>query len=57
MEQIKRAVDMAELKYPPQDGWRHVWVFDHSNYCHAATAAETLDANKMNVNPVVSNKE
>lgn len=35
MEQIKRVVDMAELKYPSQDGCRHVWVFDHSS-CHAA---------------------
>jgi hypothetical protein len=50
MEQIKRVVDMAELKYPPQDGWRHAWVFDHSS-CHAAMADDALDANKMNVNP------
>ena len=50
MEQIKRVVDMVELKYPPQDGWRHVWVFDHCS-CHAAMADDALDANKMNVNP------
>ena len=30
MEQIKQVVEMAELKYPPQDGWRHVWNEGHS---------------------------
>ena len=50
MEQMKLAVDMAELKYPSADGWRHAWVFDHSS-CHAAMADDALDANKMNVNP------
>ena len=41
---------MAELKYPPQEGWLHVWVFNHSS-CHEAMADDALDANKMNVNP------
>lgn len=40
---------MAELKYPPQEGWRHVWVLDHSS-CHAAMADNSLDS-KMNANP------
>ena len=44
IEQIKQAVNMAEFKYPPVDGWRQVWVFDHTS-CHTAMA------NKMNVNP------
>ena len=47
---MKSAVEMAELKYPKVEGWRHVWVFDHSS-CHAAMADDALDANKMNVNP------
>ena len=47
---MKSAVEMAELKYPKEEGWRHVWVFDHSS-CHAAMADDALDANKMNVNP------
>ena len=38
---------MAEIKYPKENGWHHVWVFDHSS-CHAAMA---LDVNKMNVKP------
>ena len=40
-------MDIAEIKYPKEDGWRHVWVFDHSS-CHAAMADDTLDVNKMN---------
>jgi hypothetical protein len=48
--QMKSAVEMAEVKYPKDDGWRHVWVFDHSS-CHAAMADDALDAKKMNVNP------
>ena len=48
--QMKGAVEIAELKYPKEDGWRHVWVFDHSS-CHAAMADNALDASKMNVNP------
>ena len=47
---MKSAVEMAEVKYPKDEGWRHVWVFDHSS-CHAAMADDALDANKMNVNP------
>jgi len=50
MAQIERAVEMAEFKYPKEEGWRHVWVFDHSS-CHAAMADDALDASKMNVNP------
>ena len=50
MEQIKRAVEMAEIKHPKNNGWCHVWVFDHSS-CHAAMADDALDVNKMNVNP------
>lgn len=50
MSQMNIAVDMAEFKYPKEDGWRIVWVFDHSS-CHAAMADDALDASKMNVNP------
>ena len=50
VKQMERAVDIAEIKYPKEDGWRHVWVFDHSS-CHAAMADDSLDVNKMNVNP------
>jgi len=50
VKQMERAVDIAEIKYPKEDGWHHVWVFDHSS-CHAAMADDPLDVNKMNVNP------
>ena len=50
MAQIEEAVAMAEVKYPKEEGWRHVWVFDHSS-CHAAMADDALDVNRMNVNP------
>lgn len=36
--QMHRAIEIAEIKYPKEDGWCHVWVFDHSS-CHAAMAA------------------
>ena len=48
--QMERAVVIAEMKYPKEEGWRHVWVFDHSS-CHAAMADDALDVNKMNVRP------
>ena len=41
---------IAEIKYPKEDGWSHVWVFDHSS-CHAAMADDALDVSKMNVKP------
>lgn len=50
INQIKQAVEIAEFKYPKTDGWRHVWIFDHSS-CHSAMADDALDASKMNVNP------
>ena len=48
--QMQRAVEIAEIKYPKEEGWRHVWVFDHSS-CHAAMADDALDVGKMNVKP------
>ena len=48
--QMKCAIKMAEIKYPTSEGWRHVWVFDHSS-CHAAMADDALVAGKMNVKP------
>ena len=47
---MKKAIKIAEFKYPKNDGWRHVWIFDHSS-CHAAMAEDSLDVTKMNVNP------
>ena len=50
MEQIKMAVKIVEVKYPKSEGWRHMWVFDHSS-CHSAMANDSLDVSKMNVKP------
>ena len=43
---MERAIEIAEIKYLKEEGWRHVWVFDHSSY-HAAMADDALDVNKM----------
>ena len=48
--QMERAIEIAEIKYPKDKGWRYVWVFDHSS-CHAAMADDALDVTKMNVKP------
>ena len=47
---MEKAMEIAEIKYPKEEGWRHVWVFDHSS-CHAAMADDALDVSKMNVRP------
>ena len=48
--QLKEAVKIAEAKYPKEDDWRIVWIFDHSS-CHSAMPDDALDVSKMNVNP------
>ena len=50
MCQIKEAVKIAEAKYLREQGWKIVWLFDHSS-CHAAMPDDALDVSKMNVNP------
>ena len=52
ISQMKKAITIAEMKYPKANGWRHVhvWVFDHSS-CHATMADDALDVGKMNVKP------
>ena len=47
MEQVGKAVRIADLKYPPSQGYHHVWCFDHS--CGYTAFAE--DASKMNKGP------
>ena len=49
MKQVKVAVKIAEVKYPQREGYKHVWIFDHSN-CHSTKADDSLDVSKMNVN-------
>lgn len=50
VEQIKKAVEVAEVKFPPEQGWTHMWIFDHSSR-HGAMAEDALDVNQMNVKP------
>ena len=50
MLQIEEAVANEDIKYPKEEGWKVVWVFNQSS-CHKAMAADALDASKMNVNP------
>ena len=51
-KQIKDAVKIAEAKYLKSQGYRLVWIFDHSS-CHAAMlhVNAALGASQMNVNP------
>ena len=47
MEQVAKAVPIAEVKYPPLQGHNHIWCFDNS--CnHTAFAEDALIASKMN---------
>ena len=50
MAQIEAAATTAELKYPREEGYRLVWIFDHSS-CHGAYADDVLNAYKMNMKP------
>ena len=50
MSQIRKSEKITVAKYPKAEGWRLVWLFDHSS-CHAAMPDDALDVTKMNVNP------
>lgn len=50
MSQLVQAEKIAVAKYPKEEGWRIVWIFDHSS-CHAAMPDDALDVSKMNVHP------
>ena len=50
MAQIQVAATIAEVKYPREEGYRLVWIFDHSS-CHGAYAEDALNAYKMNMKP------
>lgn len=39
-----------EVKYSKDEGWKVIWVFDHSS-CYAAMSNDAPDVSKMNVNP------
>lgn len=50
LAQLKEAVKLPKCKYPEENGWRVVCVFDHSS-CHAAMSDDALDVGKVNANP------
>ena len=50
MQQIKRCAEITQCKYPLNDGYRVVWVFDHSSY-HGVYVEDALNAHKMNAKP------
>ena len=50
LAQLKRAVEIAEIGYPREQGWRICLVFDNSS-CHNAMAEDALNVNNMNVKP------
>ena len=50
MEQLEYCATIAECKYPRSDGFKVVWIFDHSS-CHGAFAEDALNAYKMNARP------
>ena len=50
MTQLEHCVKLTEIKYPREDGYKVVWVFDHSS-CHGAYAEDALNASKMNAKP------
>ena len=50
MEQVAKAVKIAEVKYPTSQRYHHIWCFDHS--CnHTAFSEDALIASKMNKGP------
>ena len=46
--QMENVVEIAEVKYPQNEQWKRVWIFDSSS-CHLAMAEDSLDAKSMNV--------
>ena len=50
IRQIKNSAKIAEFKYPRENGYRVIWIFDHSS-CHGAYSDDALNAYKMNAKP------
>lgn len=50
MQQIMKAVKIAEVKYPISGGYKHVWIFDHSS-CHGSMTEDLWDVRKIKVSP------
>ena len=50
MNQIKQSAKLAEYKYPKEEGYKIVRIFDHSS-CHGAYSEDSLNVYKMNAKP------
>ena len=50
MKHMEKAVQVAEAKFPKDEGYQLYWIFDHSS-CHTAYADDSLNASKMNAKP------
>ena len=50
LEQLKDCALIAECKYPREQGYKVVWVFDHSS-CYGAYADDALIVSRMNGKP------
>ena len=38
----RKGLQIDEIKYSSSNGWKHVWIFDHSS-CHVAMPHDALD--------------
>ena len=50
LEQLKYCIEIAECKYPRDQGYKVVWIFDHSS-SHGAYGDDALLASRMNAKP------
>ena len=50
LEQLKDSTQIVECKYPREQGYKVIWIFDHSS-CHGAYADDALLASRMNAKP------
>ena len=50
LAQVDKAVKIPNIKYPPEDGFKVVWIFDKSS-CHNDYSDDALIAAHMNAKP------
>jgi hypothetical protein len=50
MEHLEYSAKIAECKYPRSDGFKVVWIFDHSS-CHGVFAEDAQITQRMNAKP------
>ena len=50
LAQVDKAVKIANIKYPPEDDFKIIWIFDNSS-CHNAYSDDALIATHMNAKP------